>query len=161
MQFRIKHLLMATMAVALLATSMGHPSQLTENLVRLAVWGVAAILATRAIARPGRERAVITAGLLVGASFLWFDSGPSYGEVFPISDFLEWLAPTYGLNRDVDGRLTGGFNSFPNASHLREIGRLAIALLFAAMAACLAAVWTLPTGRHNDRSKQRDNRLET
>ena len=153
MQFRIKHLLMATLAVALLATSMGHPSQLTENLVRLAVWAAAAILATRAIARPGRERAVISAGLLVGASFLWFDSGPSYGEVFPISDFLEWLAPTYGLNRYDDGRLTGGFNSYPNARHLREIGRLAFALLFAVMAAGLAAVWTQPVGRNDDRFK--------
>lgn len=150
MQFRIKHLLVATSAVALLATSMGHPSQLTENLVRFAVWVAAATLATRAIARPGRERAVISAGLLVGASFLWFDSRPSYGEAFPISDFLEWLAPTYGLNRDDDGLLTGGFNSFPNAAHLREIGRLAFALLFAAIAACLAAAWTLPARRESD-----------
>jgi hypothetical protein len=151
MQFRIKHLLMATLAVALLATSMGHPSQLTENLVRLAVWAAAAILATRAIARPGRERAVIAAGLLVGASFLWFDSGPSYGEAFPISTFLEWVAPSHDLNRDDNGLLTGGFNSFPNARHLREIGRLAFALLFAVIAACLAAVWTQ---RDDDRFKQ-------
>lgn len=156
MQFRIKHLLTATAVVALLATSMGHPSQLSENLVRLAIWGAAAILATRAIARPGRERAIIAAGLLTGASFLWIESGSNYGEAFPISDFLEWLAPSHDLNRDDDGRLTGGFNSFPDARHLREIGRLAFALLFAVMAACLAAVWTQPVGRNEDRPKQHD-----
>jgi len=156
MQFRIKHLLMATAVVALLATSMGHPTQLTENLVRLAVWGVAAILATRAIARPGRERAVIAAGLLTGGSFLWIDSGSNYGEAFPISAFLEWVAPIHYLNRDDNGLLTGGFNSFPNAAHLREIGRLAFAFLVAVMAAGLAAVWTQPVERNDDRFKQPD-----
>jgi hypothetical protein len=69
MKFRIKHVLIATLVVAVFAYGLSFPTYYSERWFRFGAWAVAALLTVRAVARPA-ERKAIACGLITAASYL-------------------------------------------------------------------------------------------
>ena len=141
MQFRIKHLLLATALVALFAMALSNPSRLFEASLTFMVWAVVVLLVVRGICVGGSERKIIACGLFAALAYLSIAFWLWVDVPFPTTMLLEYFCPEY-----ISGKASiGGMNiatKNPNYNNFRAIGEYAFATTFGLMSAGLAAYWT-------------------
>ena len=135
MQFRVAHLLALMVLIALVATPLAVPNDISVSLVNLGAWFAYTTLAVRAIVRPA-ERRVLVPALVFGLSYLML------AEVLDTQLATGRLLWTIGYARGFNFVITDSNqtqNFVPNFAH---IGHVAFSFLFAFIGAALAAYWS-------------------
>ena len=145
MQFRIKHLLAATLTFAMLAWGLSAPSDAMANAFKFGSWIAVVVLGVRAATHSRRERIVILRGLFTALSYgvlVAFDV-----VEFPTADLIKKIHPKYlEATITINNRQMPAVNSNPTYSSFRTIGETVFAFVFGLLAAGLAAYWTRPQG---------------
>jgi hypothetical protein len=141
MQFRIKHILFATVLVALFAWGLVEPSPDKEGIFRLGTWLAVVVLIGRAIAGPQAERKAISAGLVAAISYLAFALWLKHPVTLPTSFLLQKLYPPLVA---VSNHF---FEPNPGASSFQIVGHIAFATFFGLIVAGLTAYWTKCSNR--------------
>jgi hypothetical protein len=145
MQFRIKHLLLATVLIALFSWGLAAPSDLSAKAFVFLAWLAVVVLAVRAGTHSGRERTIILCGLFACLS---------YGVLvafelvnFPTEDLLKMIHPEF-IHKTIimNGRQIPAVDDNPVYNSFRTIGEITFATMFGLMAAVLAAYWTRTEG---------------
>jgi hypothetical protein len=137
MQFRVAHLLIVMVLVALFGTALAVPNDLSRGLVNLGAWFAYITLAVRAIVRP-TERPILVSALIVGLSYLMLaavlDTELATGRLLASIGYAE------GLNYVMTDS-TQTQNYVPN---FIRIGHIAFSFIFAFIGAAVAAYWSRP-----------------
>jgi len=142
MQFRIKHLFVATAVFAAFAAALRFPSNSLMHWLCLAAWLTVIALVARAITHSGRERMIIAVGLTTSISYLvlvlFLD------EKFPLPStaaLKTWYPERVPGQIYNAGRIMTGMTRNPVAKASWMIGEIGFAALFGLSAAGLAAYW--------------------
>lgn len=134
MRFRIAHLLVGMVFVAIFAAALATPTSrdYASELLKLGAWLFYAGLAVLATARQGRERLIAIGALIFGLSYLclsyWMNGSLLTSEL--LSDiFRNFLAEN--SRADIRGRYD-----------FRNIGEIGFSFIFAAIGGSLGAYWS-------------------
>lgn len=145
MQFRISHILVATLAFAMLAWGLSAPSDSIANAFKFGSWIAVVVLGVRAATHSRRERIVILSGLLTALSYgvlVAFDV-----VEFPTADLIKKIHPKYfEATITINNQQMPALNRNPTYSSFCTIGETAFAVVFGLLAAGLAAFWARPQG---------------
>lgn len=139
MKFRIKHLLVATVVVAIFAWALAAPTDTMVIALKYSAWITALVLIIRAVTHKS-ERLVISMGLLASVSY------------FPLTWWeLQWQDETTLIAKLVE-KVHSKYMPVPNRTGVVDvnsdywnsisIGEIAFSVLFGLLAAGLAAYWT-------------------
>jgi hypothetical protein len=143
MKFRIKHVLIATLVVAVFAYGLSFPTYYSERWFRFGAWAVAALLTVRAVARPA-ERKAIACGLITAASYLAVLAYYDQPTPLPTSAALDRVYPRNLPAGGSSGPPMVPIRTYirnPNAEEFRTIGEYGFATIFGLIAAGLAVYW--------------------
>ena len=144
MKFRIKHVLIATVVVAVFAYGLTFPSFHTERWFRFGAWVVASFLIVRAIVRPA-ERKAIACGLISAASYVAVLEYHKQPTALPTTALLEKIYPRFIPDNNSVFPAAGGpttYKTNPNAAEFRTIGEYGFAMIFGLIAAGSAVYWS-------------------
>ena len=147
MQFRIKHLFVATAIIAAFAAALRFPSDQVMHWFCFVAWLTVIVFVARAITHAGRERMIIAVGLTTSVSYLilvWF-----LAEKFPLPSTaaLKTWYPERVLGQiNNAGRIMTGLTRNPIAKASWMIGEIGFAAIFGLSSAGLAAYWTRSKG---------------
>jgi hypothetical protein len=135
MQFRIKHLLLATALIALFAMGLVKPSTDKEAIFRLGGWLAVVVLVARASTCSLVERKTIAMGLVAAISYLLFALWLKHPVQLPTSLLLARLYPPLVAVSDH-----ASYEN-PGASSFQIVGHIAFATFFGLIVAGLTAYW--------------------
>jgi hypothetical protein len=147
MQFRIKHLLVATAVLAAFAAALRSPSNPVMHWFCFVAWLTVIALVARAITHAGRERMIIAVGLTASISYLALVL--FVDEKFPLPStaaLKTWYPERVPGQIYNAGRIMTGMTRNPIAEASWMIGEIGFAALFGLSAAGLAAYWTRSKG---------------
>lgn len=146
MKFRISHILIATVVVAVFAYGLSFPDYFVARWFRFGAWIAATLLIVRAISRPA-ERKAIMCGLIVAGSYLAVLAYYDQPTPLPTTALLERIYPRHipangnSVLPVAVGRMPA-YRSNPNAAEFRTIGEYGFATIFGLIAAGLAVYWS-------------------
>jgi hypothetical protein len=130
MRFRVTHLLLVCIAVAVFSIAFKNPNAHWAGGIGFLLWLFYAVLGVRAVTRVN-ERPVLVSALIFGVSFWWLSVSA-------------WWTPTYFLLKTVWDQVgTPSLDGQPLNNFIR-IGQHAFSLVFAWCGALLGAYWCKP-----------------
>jgi hypothetical protein len=132
MRFRITHLLVIAVFVAVFATAFARASFEVALLLKTVAWLAYGLLAVFALSRHGRERLVACSALVLGlsyAGFIWASGNNTFFQI---------------VLRQLCGRLFSEELYSDINAHRIAIGHIAFSFFFAFVAGALAAYWSRP-----------------
>lgn len=137
MQFRISHLFVATLIIAVFAYGMAFPTYLTARWFVFGMVMASLLFIVRAICAGLRERKIIASGMLVAVGY---HVALRY-HYLPTRAMFDRIRPPY-----ADGRLQLTQDQMmaiqSSAENFAQIGQFAFAVVFGLAAAVIAAYWT-------------------
>jgi hypothetical protein len=148
MQFRTKHLFIATAVFVAFAAALRFPSNPAMHWFCFAAWLAVIALVARAITHSGRERMVIAVGLTASVSYLVLVL--FLEEKFPLPStaaLKTWYPERVPGQIYNAGRIMTGMTRNPMAKASWMIGEIGFAAFFGLSAAGLATYWTRSKSR--------------
>jgi hypothetical protein len=132
MRFRITHLLVIAVFVAVFATAFARASFEVALLLKTVAWLAYGLLAVFALSRHGRERLVACSALVLGlsyAGFIWASGNNTFFQIV-LRRSCAWL-----FSEEMFSVITG---------YRIDIGHVAFSFFFACLAGAFAAYWSRP-----------------
>jgi hypothetical protein len=134
MRFRLHHILVLMLIVALFGAAMANPTTSWRSIIETLWWLVFAVLAVAAIAKSGRERVVILSALVMGLSYTVCTHQLMEGWYLPISRLGRFVFAQYFVeNPSGDG---------PTRLIMAQIFNYGFSLIAASIGAGIGAYFT-------------------